>query len=94
LYDLIPPKNKVLRPIGEWNQVRLVVNGNHIEHWLNGVKVVEFERGSPQMKALIAESKYKTIPGFGEVSKGHLLLQDHGNEVWFRNIKIHELPAP
>jgi len=94
LYDLIPPKNKVLHPIGEWNQVRLVVNGNHIEHWLNGVKVVEFERGSPQLKALIAESKYKTIPGFGEVSKGHLLLQDHGNEVWFRNIKIRELPAP
>lgn len=94
LYDLIPPKNKVLRPVGEWNQSRLVVNGNHIEHWLNGVKVVEFERGSPEMKALIAESKYKNIPGFGEVRKGHILLQDHGNEVWFRNIKIRELPNP
>jgi hypothetical protein len=93
LYDLIAPKNKVLHPVGEWNQVRLIVNGNHVEHWLNGGKVVEYELGSPQLKALIAESKYKSIPGFGEVRKGHILLQDHGNEVWFRNIKLRKLPA-
>ena len=94
LYDLIaPPTNKALRPVGEWNQVRLVIRGSKVEHWLNGARVVEYELGSPQLKSLIAESKYKTIAGFGEVRKGHILLQDHGNEVWFRNIKLRELPA-
>jgi hypothetical protein len=93
LYDLIPAKNKALRPVGQWNEARLIISGQHVEHWLNGTKVVEFELGSPQLKALIAESKYKTIPGFGEVRKGNILLQDHGNEVWFRNIKVRELPA-
>ena len=91
LYDLIAPQNKVLHAVGEWNQVRLIVNGNHVEHWLNSAKVVEYELGSPELKALIADSKYKTIPGFGEVRKGHILLQDHGHEVWFRNIKLREL---
>lgn len=91
LYDLIAPQNKALHAVGEWNQVRLIVNGNHVEHWLNGGKVLEYELGSPQLKSLIAESKYKTIPGFGEVRKGHILLQDHGHEVWFRNIKLREL---
>ena len=94
LYDLIAPQNKVLRPVGQWNQVRLIVKGNHIEHWLNGVKVVAYERGSEKLKTLIAGSKYKDIPGFGEVRKGHLLLQDHGDEAWFRNIKIRVLPTP
>jgi hypothetical protein len=93
LYDLIAPQNKVLRPVGQWNQVRLIVQGDHVEHWLNGAKVVEYELGSPRLKALIAESKYKDIPGFGEVRKGHILLQDHGHEVWFRNIKIRSLQS-
>jgi hypothetical protein len=94
LYDLIAPRNKVLRPVGEWNQARLLVHGRRVEHWLNGVKIVEYERGSDRLKALIAGSKYKDIPGFGEVSKGHILLQDHGDEVWYRSIKLRELPAP
>ena len=94
LYDLIAPQNKVLRPVGQWNQVRLIIQGDHVEHWLNGAKVVEYDLGSARLKALIAESKYKNIPGFGEVRKGHILLQDHGNEVWFRNIKIRELRTP
>jgi len=93
LYDLIAPTNKKLNPVGEWNQIRLIIQGNHVEHWLNGAKVVEFELGSPQLKALIAESKYKNIARFGEVRKGHILLQDHGSEVWFRNIKIREFPS-
>jgi len=93
LYDLIPAaKDKKLNPVGEWNESRLVVDGNHVEHWLNGVKVVSFERFSPEMKALIAGSKYKDIPGFGETKKGHLLLQDHGNKIDFRNLKIRALP--
>lgn len=90
LYDLIAPTNKVLRPVGQWNHVRLIIKGNHVEHWLNGAKVVEYELGSPRLKALIAESKYKDIPGFGEARRGHILLQDHGSEVWFRNVKLRE----
>ncbi|HVF87234.1 MAG TPA: DUF1080 domain-containing protein [Pyrinomonadaceae bacterium] len=94
LYDIMPAaKNKNLRPVGEFNQVRLIVQGNHIEHWLNGAKVVEFERGSPELKAAIAKSKFKDTAGFGETAKGHILLQDHGDEACFRNIKLRELPA-
>jgi hypothetical protein len=92
LYDLIPAaKDKKLNPVGEWNESRLLVDGNHVEHWLNGVKVLSYERGSADMKARIAESKYKDIKGFGEVQKGHLLLQDHDNEVYYRNVKIRVL---
>lgn len=94
LYDLIAPaKNKVLRPVGEWNQAGVLVRGNHVEHFLNGGKVLEFEMGSPEFKARIAESKFKVNPGFGEVKKGHVLLQAHGAEVWFRSIKIRELKS-
>ena len=99
LYDLIPASNlsvpsrdKVFRGIGEWNQARILVQGNHVEHWLNGFKVVEYERNTPMYRALVAYSKYKVWPGFGEAEAGHILLQDHGDEVHYRSIKIREIP--
>ena len=91
LYDLIPAHSKNTRSIGEWNQVRIISKNNKVEHWLNGSKVVEYERGSPAFRALVAESKYKNFEGFGEATEGHLLLQDHGDEVHYRNIKLRKL---
>jgi hypothetical protein len=92
LYDLIPAsKDKKVMPIGEFNQTRIVVKGNHIEHWLNGMKVVEFDRSSEDYKKHFAESKFKNTKGFGEAKQGHILLQDHGDEACFRNIKIRSL---
>jgi hypothetical protein len=88
-YDVLPPaKDKPLRPVGEWNESRVLVSGNHVEHWLNGAKVLEYELGSPEVKAAIAKSKFKDVAGFGTRIPGHILLQDHGDEVAFRNVKI------
>jgi hypothetical protein len=94
LYDMIPAaKNKPAKAIGEWNTARIVVrdNGMHVEHWLNGVKVVDYTRGTPAFRAIVAESKFKVWPGFADWPDGVILLQDHGFPVDFRNVKLREL---
>lgn len=91
LYDLIPaPVDKPFRK-GFFNTATIVVKGNHVEHWLNGVKLLEYDRNNRMFNALVAYSKYKVWPGFGNAETGNILLQDHGDEVWFQNIKIKEL---
>ena len=93
LYDLAPAsKSKAPNPIGEWNTARILAQGNRVEHWLNGKKIFEYTRGSDEYRGWVAASKFKKIPGFGEWADGHILLQEHGDQVFFRNIKIR-IPA-
>lgn len=94
-YDVLPPSVYLPpRPPGEFNSSRILVCGSHVEHWLNGVKVLEYELGSPAVMAAVRQSKFKGVKGFGTKLKGHLLLQDHGGEVWFRNIRIRTASEP
>ena len=91
LYDLVGPEKRRLRPVGEFNSARIVFRGGHGEHWLNGVKVLEYDLGTPRMNGLLAKSKYKDIPHFADKRRGHIVLQDHTDAVWFRNLKIRIL---
>ena len=90
-YDMHVAENKTTAPIGEWNTSKIVVNGNHCEHWLNGTKVLEYEFGSEDWNTRKQASKWKDAAGYGMTPKGHIDLQDHGHEVWYRNIKIKTL---
>ena len=91
LYDLIPAKNTKLKPAGEFNTSRISIDGNHVQHWLNGEKVVEYDFGSKQLDSLYKLSKYKDYPGFLDKRSGHIILQNHKDDAWFRNIKIREI---
>ncbi|HJU74925.1 MAG TPA: DUF1080 domain-containing protein [Gemmatimonadaceae bacterium] len=91
LYDMIAPSVSTVKPAGEWNESRLVFNGNRGEHWLNGKKIVEFDMSTAQFDSLFAQSKYKNIQNFRARRAGHIVLQDHGEEVYFRNIRIRVL---
>jgi len=91
LYALIAPTNKKLKPVGEWNKARIVFQKNHVEHWLNGKKVVEYTWGSDELKDLIAKSKFSSMPKFATESSGHICLQHHGGDVSFRKIRIRKL---
>jgi hypothetical protein len=92
-YDVLPApaaKGKA-RPIGEFNQSRILVKGNHVEHWLNGTEVLTYELDTDTLRAAIADSKFKEIEGFDKHQRGHLLLQDHGDSVCYRNIRVREI---
>ena len=91
-YALHPPVRDVTRPVGEWNDVRLIVNGAHVEHWMNGVKLLEYELWSDDWHERVKASKFNKMPHYGRAKRGHIVLQEHGNLVWYRNIKIKPLP--
>ena len=93
-YGLYPPGKDLTRPVGQWNQARLVVEGARVEHWLNGEKIVEYDKGGDEWNAKVAASKFKEFPNFGKPKKGHIDLQDHGDKVEYRNLKLRVIKAP
>jgi hypothetical protein len=90
-YGLYAPAANVARPAGNWNAVRLIVRGAHVEHWLNGVKIVEYELGSDDWMARLHASPFRDAPGYGREPRGHIVLQDHGDRVAYRSVKIRVL---
>jgi hypothetical protein len=93
LYALVAATGKALKPVGEFNEGRLVVDGSQVEHWLNGQLVAGYELGSEAFRQLVAASKFRDMPNFGRMPKGRIALQDHGDEVWYRNLRVRTLPA-
>jgi hypothetical protein len=91
-FGLYPAPAGIVRPPGEWNEVKIIVNGPHVEHWLNGTKAVEYELGSAEWEAKVKGSKFAQWPGFGRAAKGHIALQNHGDQVAYRSIRIRVLP--
>jgi hypothetical protein len=91
-FALYAPVRDVTRPVGEWNSARIVVNGSHVEHWMNGVKLLEYELGSPEWERRVQASKFGTMPRYGRATRGHIALQEHEAWVAYRNIRIRTLP--
>jgi hypothetical protein len=99
LYDLYPPSpDKPVNPVGSWNTALITCHGPRVEHWLNGRKILEYTRFTPEFRQRVEASKFRSVPGFGELREGYILLQDHGDVVSFRNLKIRvarpAAPAP
>jgi hypothetical protein len=92
LYGLYPAPAGAVKPAGEWNTARIIMNRGHVEHWLNGVKTAEADIGSNDWNQRVANSKFRQWPGFGKASRGHIALQDHGDWVAYRNIRVRVLP--
>lgn len=90
-YDVLKATGVRTKPVGEFNQSRVLVHGNHVEHWLNGTKILEYELDTDALRKAIADSKFKDIEGFDKHTRGHILLQDHGDAVCYRNVKIRPL---
>ena len=88
-----PAPDKTVKPPGEWNHSRILVQGDHVEHWLNGAKALAYECGTEAILQQVAKTKFRTTPGFGKKIRGHILLTYHNDECSFRNIKLRELPA-
>ena len=93
IYGIAAPQDKTLRPVGQWNTARIIARGNHLEHWLNGVKVVEAEIGSDDWNSAVSSANVRDKPQFAKSSSGHIVLQDHGKPVWFRNMRIRVLES-
>jgi len=91
LYDLVEPQGKALKPVGEFNSTRILFEGKHGEHWLNGNKVLEYNMDTDEFNTLVAKSKYKDYEGFADKRSGHIIIQDHTSAAWFRNIKIRKI---
>lgn len=90
-YAIVAPSKNVVKPVGEFNLLRVVAKGSHVEHWLNGEKIVAYDLSSPEIKALISQSKFKDYTHFGQLKEGFIALQHHGQEVWYRNVRIRSL---
>jgi hypothetical protein len=90
-YGLNAAPRGVVRPVGEWNESRVVVEGSQVEHWLNGTRVVEYVLGGEEWEARVADSKFVEWPAYGRAATGHIGLQDHGDPVWYRNMKVREI---